>query len=188
KPFGRACDAPLETCIMIGPMAEYYIENKMGRRINLEEARKILRESHAAGLVTQTQSVTRPFMICNCCKCCCGFLGAIRRTPIPAHLVVSNHRCVLDAEKCTGCGVCVDACQVTAITMNDNGLAEINYDRCIGCGLCVPTCPTEALFLEPKPAEQHHTPKQSLSEQALSGAEKRFGRKIDPKNVVTYGY
>ena len=187
KPFNRACDSPLETCIMVGPMAEYYLDNKMGRRITLEEARQILRDSHAAGLVTQTQSVTRPFMICNCCNCCCGFLGAIRRTPIPAHLVVSNHRCRLDESKCNGCGECLKACQVAAISLKDK-LAVINYDRCIGCGLCVPRCPEKAMFLEPKPPEQHHTPQLTLKEQALQGAEKRFGRKIDPKDVVTYGY
>ena len=188
KPFDRACDSPLEVCIMIGPMAEYYIENKMGRQITLEEARQILRECHAAGLVTQTQSVTRPFMICNCCKCCCGFLGAIRRTPMPAYLVISNHRNVLDADKCTGCGLCVDACQVNAITTNTAGLAEINYERCIGCGLCVPACPEKSLALVPKPASEHNQPERSLSEEALRGAERRFGRKVDPKNIVTYGY
>ena len=35
KLFDRACDSPLDSCIMVGPMAEYYIENGMGRQITL---------------------------------------------------------------------------------------------------------------------------------------------------------
>ena len=188
KLFDRACDSPLEVCIMVGPMARYYIENKMGRQISLDEAEKILGESHAAGLVMQTQSVTRPFMICNCCKCCCGFLGAMRRTSKPAALVISNHRSVLDPDKCSGCGVCIDACQVNAITMNNEGLAEIDYDRCIACGLCGSACPEKAISLVPKPAEEHDVPTEDLFEQSARLAEKRGVRNTDRRHIVSFGF
>ena len=52
---------------------------------------------------------------------------------------------VLDAEKCVGCGVCVPACPVEAISMND--MAEVNSQKCTGCGRCVTECPQDALSL-----------------------------------------
>jgi ferredoxin len=188
KVIDKACDSPMDACIMVGPMAEYYLENKIGRQITLEEAMKIISESHEAGLVTQTQSVTRPFMICNCCKCCCGFLGAVRRTPFPAKLVVSNHLTNVDPEKCTGCEDCIENCQVQAIAMNDDGVAQIDYDRCIGCGLCISTCPEDALSLILKPADQLSVPKESLHDQMARGGKRRRGDTFDDKDVVDYGF
>jgi Pyruvate/2-oxoacid:ferredoxin oxidoreductase delta subunit len=188
KLFDRACDAPLEACIMVGPMAEYYIENKMGHRINLDEAMKIIAEAHEAGLVTQTQSVTRPFMLCNCCKCCCGFLGAARRTPFPAKLVISNHLARIDPEKCTGCEACIGNCQVQAITMNADGVAQIDYDRCIGCGLCISACADEALSLILKPEEEQSVPKETLHNQTVRGGKFRRGDKFNEKQVVDFGF
>jgi len=188
KLFDRACDSPMEACIMVGPMAQYYIENKMGRQITLDEAMKIIEEAHAAGLVTQTQSVTRPFMICNCCKCCCGFLGAVRRTPKPAQLVISNHMAVIDPEKCSGCEACISHCQIQAIAMNAEDVAEINYDRCIGCGLCISSCPEDALSIIAKAQEDHNVPGENLHEQMARATKRRSGEKFDKKQIVSYGF
>ncbi len=49
-----------------------------------------------------------------------------------------------------GCGVCLDRCQMQAIT-EEGAEVSLNPDRCIGCGLCVSTCPTGALSLVRKP-------------------------------------
>ena len=188
KLFDKACDTPMEACIMVGPMAQYYLDNKMGRKISLDEAMKIMKESHAAGLVTQTQSITRPFMICNCCKCCCGFLGAVRRTAKPAELVISNHKAMIEPDKCSGCEICVEKCQVNALKMNDENIAEVNYDRCIGCGLCAPECPEEAISLIPKPAEEHHMPNETLHQQMARLRKRRGAEHIDRKQIVSYGF
>jgi ferredoxin len=188
KLFDRACNSPLEACIMVGPMAQYYIENKMGRRITLDEASDIMEKAHAAGLVTQTQSITRPFMICNCCKCCCGFLGAVRRTSRPAELVISNYRAKIEADRCSGCGACVDNCQVQAISMNGENVAVINYDRCIGCGLCVSACQDNAISMSEKVKEEQKIPFENLHEQMERGAKRRSGEKFDKKQIVDYGF
>ena len=49
----------------------------------------------------------------------------------------------VDAKKCDGCGLCVDACFVAAIAMRD-GKAVIGPD-CKGCGRCSEICPVGAI-------------------------------------------
>ena len=52
----------------------------------------------------------------------------------------------VDAEKCTGCGACVEVCPLEAITLED-GIAVVDEDTCTECGLCVDECPNEAISL-----------------------------------------
>jgi len=49
----------------------------------------------------------------------------------------------VNQEKCVGCGVCVDACPVGAISMS-NGKAVINK-QCVDCGRCLQACPQDAI-------------------------------------------
>lgn len=51
----------------------------------------------------------------------------------------------INKAKCTGCGDCVDACPVEALSI-ENEKATIN-DECIDCGVCVEECPNGALSL-----------------------------------------
>jgi len=52
---------------------------------------------------------------------------------------------VVDLEKCTGCGICVDVCPAGAIEVNQQ--AVINDEACTGCAACVSECPNEAIIL-----------------------------------------
>ncbi len=54
---------------------------------------------------------------------------------------------VIDQEKCTGCGECVVACPLEAISMK-NDKAQVDPDTCGGCGACVDVCPAGAISLE----------------------------------------
>jgi len=52
----------------------------------------------------------------------------------------------VNAEKCTGCGACVEVCPVDVITLKD-GIAVVDEDNCTECGLCESECPAEAIAL-----------------------------------------
>lgn len=160
---GRGCDRPLETCLVFGSAAEYYIHNNLGRKINREEVREILKTANQAGLVLQPSNAKKPSNICTCCGCCCGVLRNLKRHPKPATLVWSPCIAELDTDICNGCGVCETRCQMDAVYLK-NGHAILEKDRCIGCGLCVSTCPTKALRLVRKPkSEQPRIPKNLVS-------------------------
>jgi len=120
KKQGRGCDAPIETCLIFGDFADFYVKTGLGRYID------------------------------NCCGCCCGVLRGLQHAPKPAEAVVSSFIAQHDPEACIGCGICLERCQMQAIT-EEGAKVSLNADRCIGCGLCVSTCPTGALSLVRKP-------------------------------------
>jgi dihydroorotate dehydrogenase subfamily 1 len=53
----------------------------------------------------------------------------------------------LDAEVCTGCGLCETSCVYGAIHVVENK-AVLVEDDCTGCGLCVTRCPVRALVFD----------------------------------------
>ena len=48
---------------------------------------------------------------------------------------------VINSDKCTECGLCIDLCRFDAIKDN----FEVNEVECEGCGVCVDLCPEKAI-------------------------------------------
>lgn len=182
---GKGCQAPKNVCFMFGPMGQYYLDNHLGRQVRLEEALNILQNAHDAGLVTQPATAKKPFTMCNCCGCCCGFLRTINNFPNPADYVLSDYTASVLPDVCSGCGTCTERCQTRAIRLDDTGFAKINPHRCIGCGLCVTTCPEQAIELQQKPKIEQIAPPADTAEQMVQLAQKR-GK--DEKKAVTFGF
>ena len=155
--LGHPCSKPLENCFIFGALGEYYVENGLGRKISLEEALEILRKNEDAGLVPSPANAQRVGGLCSCCGCCCGMLKAIKMHPHPSSVVKSNYYARVDQDLCSGCGACLERCQMEAVYLDDDW-AVIDLKRCVGCGLCVTTCPTKAMSLRPKPRPEHYVP------------------------------
>ncbi len=58
----------------------------------------------------------------------------------------SGVKAVIDAAKCTGCGLCEEICRFNAIT-HPGGLYQVNSLDCEGCGYCYWVCPVKAISL-----------------------------------------
>jgi len=52
----------------------------------------------------------------------------------------------VDHDQCTGCGVCLSACQFDAISQNTEGCILIDSD-CEGCAACAFVCPENAISM-----------------------------------------
>lgn len=163
KMTGEGCNRPLESCLMFGVAAQYYIDNGIGRPITKEEALKIIEEAEKDGRVLEPSNAQKITAMCTCCGCCCQILLSLKKLPKPAHFVVSKYIAHLDESLCVLCGTCVERCQMEAISLGEES-AILNKDRCIGCGLCVTTCPEGALILQEKPSSEQKEVPPSLRE------------------------
>jgi len=137
-----------ETCMALGEVAKNNIRNNSGREISREEAHQIVRQNEADGLVIQPGNSQKIDFICSCCGCCCGMLGVQKMLPKPVDFWATNHYASIDKDTCTGCGKCVERCQVNAVNIDKHsGIASVNLNRCIGCGNCAVTCSPGAMNL-----------------------------------------
>ena len=153
KMTGGGCDAPEESCLVFGEWADYYVRDGRGRSIDQAEVYEILTRADAANLVLQPSNSADPSFICCCCGCCCGILGGLKEHPKPSEMVASSFIAELDPELCTGCWICLERCQMEALS-EDIDSVVLDQNHCIGCGLCVSTCPSGALTLVRKPASK----------------------------------
>lgn len=56
-------------------------------------------------------------------------------------------KAIIDEERCSKCGLCVEACPYRAISYKENGVPVVNEILCKGCGTCVSKCHSESITL-----------------------------------------
>ena len=62
----------------------------------------------------------------------------------------------IDEEKCTGCGICAEACHEGAIDIVDGKAKLVREDYCDGLGDCLPNCPANAITFEEREAPAYN--------------------------------
>jgi ferredoxin len=142
---------PLDVCLIIGePFASFVADHhpRRSRRIEPRQAVEILQAEDDRGHVHHAffkdAMLERFYAICNCCSCCCGAMQA-HRTGVPM-LAPSGYVSRVDADGCTGCGLCVESCPFGALSLDDDA-AVVDDKVCMGCGVCIARCPRGALAL-----------------------------------------
>lgn len=149
--MGKSCGAPKDVCMQFGPFARFVEERGFGRKVSREEARAVIRKAVEAGLVlTSNNTKKRIDFICACCGCCCGILTSIKNSRMPSLAAASNFIVAVDEQTCTGCGACVEACHMEALSL-DGDVVRLDAVRCIGCAVCTLQCPAGALRMERRP-------------------------------------
>ena len=55
---------------------------------------------------------------------------------------------IVDHEKCTGCGECVEICPVEVYELQDEKSVPVLAEECTGCESCIEVCEQEAIRIE----------------------------------------
>ncbi|MBN2178894.1 MAG: 4Fe-4S binding protein [Deltaproteobacteria bacterium] len=143
----KKCNKPLNVCLQLNKGADYAIKRGTGRKIDVEEAKQILKKCEEAGLVHTTENKAGVgTVLCNCCECCCEAIPYLKSPATKGIVAPSRYRASVEVELCTSCGSCIDICPMEAISMNDDS-ASVDSELCIGCGLCTGDCPVDAIAL-----------------------------------------
>ena len=155
------CDSPQDNCMSLNNRGKMILENpsyedRNPRRIDIDEATELLKESYEAGLVHMAYAVDGQDIneLCSCCSCCCVVLSAILRYGLFPHLLTRTMIEETDSSLCIDCGVCVDSCQFGARQIVDGKLV-VDELVCYGCGLCLGHCQEKAIKLIPLQTVSH---------------------------------
>jgi ferredoxin len=157
--LGSKCSMPVKRCGFQGlPPQTLLSEHVLDREQALKLFTQLEDEGHVhTGFYGFSSGAKSPQFVgcCNCCGDCCAILRAVNEWGQAEGPQRSNYRAVLKEENCIACGgVCVERCQMHAITLDTKGIAVIKRERCIGCGLCVIKCPGDAIELVPVSKEE----------------------------------
>jgi ferredoxin len=146
----------MEICMTFNFTAASLTKHGFARSVTAGECRGLLEKAYDRNLVQFGENVQRQVsFICNCCGCCCEAMIAQRRFSVLHPIHTTNYIPEVAEETCNGCGKCVNACPVGAMTLVSANnphhpkmkKAALDEDRCLGCGVCVRVCSHDSMRL-----------------------------------------
>ena len=157
-----SCGHPLETCLVLGDEADYFVETGVARPITKEEALEFMQRSRDDGFILEKNFSKHMGTICSCHMDSCGIIAEWMAVGDAATIgatqpftQISHYNLVVDTDACLKCGTCADRCPLHAITMDgEDGLPVVN-EMCFRCGQCAWVCPVEARKLVARPEEEN---------------------------------
>jgi len=176
----RACLAPMDICMTFGGTAQSLTRHGYARKIDAKEGMDLLQEAYENGLVQFGENVRQDVsFICNCCGCCCEAMTAARRFGVLNPIHTTNFLPAIDETYCNGCGKCVTACPIEAMSLvstNDPHhpkmkKAKVDENVCLGCGVCVRECDKGSLSLRER-AQRVITPVNSVHRVVMMAVER----------------
>lgn len=176
----RACLAPIDICMTFGGTAQSLTHHGYAREIDAKEGMDLLQEAYENGLVQFGENVRQGVsFICNCCGCCCEAMIAARKFGVLNPIHTTNFLPAIDETYCNGCGKCVTACPIEAMSLvstNDPHhpkmkKAKVDENVCLGCGVCVRQCDKGSLSLRER-AQRVITPVNSVHRVVMMAVER----------------
>lgn len=123
KAAGEWCGHTIkDRCFYVGDAARYIVSTGRGRRVDYDEAMKIMEEAEEEGLMHQVSNIDGSdeiFTICNCCRCGCQSLKNSFYYNMP-NANRSNFVAKVDPVKCAACGQCVEYCPANAVKLGQS--------------------------------------------------------------------
>lgn len=157
-------DYPLDLgCLFIGPAAKVCVERGIAYEATLDQCLRHIDRAKEAGLspsayFVEVEEYVWGFRdadmpnfleICFCCPCCCSATLFEQRAGGELKRILHQgmgYSCVVDKDKCIGCGTCVEYCPHNRMEMYSNKACV--RPECAGCGQCLKVCPTGALSVQ----------------------------------------
>ncbi len=177
---GQNCNAAMDICMTFNGSAQALTRHGYARAVDVNEGMDLLQQAYEQNLVQFGENVREGVnFICNCCGCCCEAMIAARKFGMLNPVHTSNFLPAVAEDNCNGCGKCVSACPVEAMSLVSSNdahhpkmkKAKVDEDLCLGCGVCVRTCAHEGLTLNSRP-ERVLTPLNSVHRTVMMAIER----------------